>query len=129
MAPIDYLCDDHGNQLTDPMEHGTYIGNDDDGVYVEWAIHPTLPMGVIHTVCDLDSVGYCADLDYDTYDLTDEKIDFGNCVKNAALHAMDVLNTAEPMDDIDYPEIWQTIDKMGASATKAATGASLGEEG
>ena len=123
-----HLCDDEGNCLTDPMEDGTYIGNDEDGVYVEWAIHPTLPIGVIHTVCDFDSCGYCADLDYDTYDLTDEKIDFGNCVKNAAYYAMDSMNTAEPMDDLDYPEIWKTIDTMGASATSAAKDALSREE-
>ena len=122
------LCDDDGNHLTDPMEHGTYIGNDEDGIYIEWAIHPTLPIGVIHAVCDFDSAGYCADLDYDTYDLTDEKIDFGNCVKNAAYYAMDAMNTDEPMDDLDYPEIWKTIDKMGASATSAAKAALSGEE-
>ena len=123
-----HLCDDKGDHLTDPMKNGTYIGNEEDGVYVEWAIHPTLPIGVIHTVCDFDSCGYCADLDYDTYDLTDEKIDFGNCVKNAAYYAMDSMNTAEPMDDLDYPEIWKTIDTMGASATSAAKDALSGEE-
>ena len=123
-----HLCDDDGNHLTDPMENGTYIGNDEDGIYVEWAIHPTLPIGVIHTVCDLDSCSYCADLDYDTYDLTDEKIDFGNCVKNATYYAMDSLNANEPMDDLDYPEIWKTIDRMGASATSATKAALSGEE-
>ena len=123
-----HLCDDEGNHLTNPMEHGTYIGNEEDGVYVEWAIHPTLPIGVIHSVLDFDSVGDCRDLDYDTYDLTDKKIDFGNCVKNAAYYAMDAMNTAEPMDDLDYPEIWKTIDTMGASATSAAKDALSGEE-
>ena len=123
-----HLCDDDGNHLTDPMEDGTYIGNDEDGIYVEGAIHPTLPIGVIHLVLDYNSCGYCADLDYDTYDLTDEKIDFGNCVKNATYYAMDSLNANEPMDDLDYPEIWKTIDKMGASAASAVKAALSGEE-
>jgi hypothetical protein len=113
-----HLCDDDGNHLTDPMKNGTYIGNDEDGVYVEWAIHPTLPIGVIHTVCDFDSVGYCGDLEYDTYDLS--SIDFGKCVMNAAYHAMDVMLTDEPMDDLDYPAIWKTIDKMGVCASRWA---------
>jgi hypothetical protein len=32
------------------------------------------------------------------------------------------------MDDLDYPEIWKTIDTMGASATSAAKDALSGEE-